>query len=203
MGTQNPVYNFTGLTGLGDMTVAFGGYFDGQTAGGGYPVTLTDPTPNSPLALSTNNDSKVYTAMDGAMPTQPVLSGTPLYNGPISVWFSQAVAGVGLIGGYFDGAHSTSIEAYDATGNSLGIVSNTHLGPEFFGLADSTGANVIKGISFYITGNEPAGFDIDNLTFGAASVIIDPGVDHKVPEPSTMLLFVSGLLGLAAFRKKF
>ncbi|MCK9418397.1 MAG: PEP-CTERM sorting domain-containing protein [Nitrospirae bacterium] len=202
-GTVNPVYNYTGLTGLGNVTVAFGGYFDGQAQGGGFPVTLTDPTPNSPLTLSANNDSITFIQNDGSNPSSPVLSGTPIFNGPISVWFSVPVAGVGLDGGYFDNMNSTTIEAYDAMGNSLGTITNSQIGIEFFGLADITGANVIKGISFYITGPEDAGFAIDNLTFGAASVIVDPGVNHNVPEPSAMLLFASGMLGLAAFRKKF
>jgi hypothetical protein len=134
---------------------------------------------------------------DGASPTTPVLSGNPIFNGPISVLFSTPVAGVGLTGGYFDALFSTTIEAYDALGNSLGSITNSQLGFEFYGLADDSGMNVIKGISFYITGSEPAGFEIDNLTFGAAGAIVP-----EIPEPSTLLLTAFGLLGLAVLRFK-
>jgi hypothetical protein len=61
-------------------------------------------------------------------------------------------------------------------------------------LADSTGANVIKGVSFYITGDEPNGFEIDNVTFGAASVLANVGRAAPVL-PS--LMSVSGLVAAA------
>jgi hypothetical protein len=195
--TVNPVYNFTGLPGLGNVTVSFGGYFVGQAAGGGYPVTLTDTTPTGPLALDVNapNTVTVYDGAPGA--TSPVLSGTPTFNGPISVLFSVPVAGVGLKGGYFDALNSTTIEAYDGNGISLGSITNTVTGFEFYGLVDSSGTNAISGISFYITGNEPAGFEIDNLTFGSGSAF------NPIPEPGTMLLVGTGLVGLAGFRRRF
>jgi hypothetical protein len=119
------------------------------------------------------------------------LSGTPQFNGPISVLFSTPVAGVGLKGGFFDAIGATSITAFDANGGVLGSIVNSALGFEFYGLADASGNNVISGISFYITGNEPAGFEIDNLTFGAKEAI-----NPQVPEPGTMLLLASGAVGL-------
>jgi len=126
-----------------------------------------------------------------------VLSGSPTFNGPIAVLFSAPVAGVGLKGGFFDAVHSTTIEAYDSTGASLGSITNSVTGFEFYGLADSTGDNVIRGISFYITGNEPAGFEIDNLTFGAADVI-----NVGVPEPGSCALLAAGLVGFGFLRRR-
>jgi hypothetical protein len=201
LGTVNPVFNFTGVPTLGNVTVSFGGNFVGQAAGVGFPVTLTDHFPTGPLSLdaSSPNTSTVNDGAPGA--TSPVLSGTPLFNGPISLLFSVPVAGVGLKGGFFDAANSTTIEAYDANGNVLGSITNTTTGFEFYGLADSSGGSVIKGISFFITGNEPAGFQIDDVTFGAADAIIP----SPVPEPTTMLLFgstVAGLLAAARRRKR-
>lgn len=194
LGTVNPVYNFMGLTGLGDVTVSFAGFFLGQAATGGFPVTLSDSSPTGPLALDPASTATVTVNDAAPGATSPVLSGTPTFNGPISVLFSVPVAGVGLKGGFFDTIGATTIEAYDAAGNTLGSIVNTVTGFEFFGLADSTGANVIKGISFFITGNEPAGFQIDNLTFGAAAAIV------QAPEPSALLLLALGIAAFAAFR---
>lgn len=198
LGTQNPVYNFTGLTGLGDVTVSFGGNFLGQTATGGSVSTLNPHTPTlgQPLALDPTAPV-TFTANDGASDSNPILSGTPLFNGPISVLFSVPVAGVGLKGGYFNTIGATSIEAYDSLGNVLGSITNSVLGFEFYGLVDSTGLNVISGISFFITGDEPAGFAIDNVTFGAAG-----GGGVVVPLPPSILFLASGLGGLGLFARR-
>lgn len=196
LGTVNPVYSFPGLAGIGDETVSFAGTFNGQTTTGTSVVTLANPQPSNPLSLNFNGPQTI-TANDSSSDTSPVLSGTPTFNGPISVLFSAPVAGVGLKGGFFNALNATTIQAFDAAGASLGSITNSQLGFEFYGLADSTGANVIKGISFYITGNEPAGFEIDNLTFGAAGVI---NRAPTIPEPSTILMLASGLAGVAGFR---
>lgn len=190
LGTVNPTYLVSTVS-LGSVTVSFAGFFAGQTVTAGNPATLSDTTPTGPLALDTSSNPAFITD-DGANPTSPVLSGTPIFNGPIAVLFSTPVAAVGLDGGFFNALGATSIEAFGTDGASLGIVSNTVEGIEFFGLADSSGANAIQGISFYITGDEPAGFAIDNLTFGSAREI------NVIPETGNMtavgLLVASALV---------
>jgi len=119
----------------------------------------------------------------------------PTFNSPISIFFSEPVAAVGLDGGFFDAVGSTTIEAYDSNGNSLGTITNTQTNIEFYGLFDSGGSN-ISGISFYITGNEPAGFAIDNVTFGTADVVVG------TPEPASLALFGLGLAALGAARRR-
>lgn len=167
LGTQNPSQTFNAIPGLGNVTVRFAGTFEGQQAVGG---SLNPHQPTGPLSLNLNGPA-AFTAQDGSSDTSPVLSGTPRFDGPISVEFSVPVAAVGLKAGYFDRLQSTTIEAYAADGRSLGVIKNSRLGFEFYGLADSDGGNVIKGISIYITGNESAGFEIDNLTFGASGMV--------------------------------
>jgi hypothetical protein len=174
--------------------VTFAGSFVGQTITGGSVKTLTG-LPTGPLTLGAGD---TFITTDGANPTSPVLSGTPTFNGPISVLFSVPVAAVGLAGGFFDNINSTSITAFDANGAVLGTITNSQTGIEFYGLADSSGAAVIKGISFYITGAEAAGFAIDNLTFGGAEVIVG-----RVPDAGSTFLFFSAVLGaMVAFRRR-
>jgi hypothetical protein len=201
LGTINPTYSFPAVPGLGDVTVSFGGYFVGQSQGGA-PPTLLDSTPDNPLALDPAAP-EVFTVDDAANPGSPVLSGTPIFAGTIAVLFSTPVAGVGLQAGYFDAVGSTTIEAYDGAGNSLGTIVNGQLGLEFYGLADSTGQNIISGISFYITGEEPAGYAINDVTFGAGDVIVPvtPG-PVVIPAPAALILAAlgSGLAGLARRR---
>lgn len=196
VGTINPVVNFVALPGLGDITVSFAGAFIGQSVTGAFPTTISGQ-PMGPLAL--DPATQVIVANDSAPgATAPILSGVPTYNGPVSVHFSKPVAGVGLKGGYFDALAGTTIEAFNASGQSLGSLTNSTLAFEFYGLADSTGQNVISGISFYITGNEPAGFAIDNLTFGAAAEVVIP----SVPEPGLPLMLLAGGVVVGAVSRR-
>lgn len=182
LGTVNPSLTVAAGS-LGNVTVSFAGAFVGQTVSAGFPATLTDTSPTGPLTLDAA--TKVFTSNDSAPgATSPVLSGTPTFNGPISVLFSTGVAAVGLKGGFFDAVGSTSITAFDANGTALGTVLNSQTGFEFFGLAESSGQNLIRGISFYITGSESFGFGIDNLTFGAAEVV--PELPQAVPVPAAV-----------------
>ncbi|NJL73456.1 MAG: Ig-like domain-containing protein [Candidatus Competibacteraceae bacterium] len=133
-------------------------------------ATLDDTTPDGPLTLSPDGPDTLITN-DGAVPTSPVLSGTDLaglqlFSGPIAIRFDTPVAAVGLQGGFFDVAGSTTIEAFRSDGSSLGRVVNSSIGNEFFGLSTTSGTAEIAGLSFYTTSAEPAGFSIDNVTFG-------------------------------------
>jgi hypothetical protein len=186
--TQNPTYSFNNTPLIGDITVRFGGVFEGQQATSGFPVTIDPHNPSSPLRLDADGPS-VSIKNDSASNSNPVLSGHPTFNGPISVAFSKPVASVGLKGGYFDTVGSTTIEAYDSSGRSLGSITNSVTGFEFYGLTTDTGRNEISGISFFITGDEPAGFAIDNLTFGGLSVTAPP----KPTKPDARFQYVMGI----------
>jgi len=191
-GQQNPVYNYDlDMDAVYDFSVSFGGYFLG---GLGTPTVGADLAldPEAPYTFVTN---------DGATPDypEPTLSGYPTFNGPIAILFSQDVAAVGLEAGYFNAIGGTSIAAYDRQGNLLGQIANAELGFEFFGLGDSTGDAVIAGIQFWITGAEPAGYEIDDVVFAFDAGGYNP---PSVPEPATMFLLGTGLLGMAAIRRK-
>lgn len=170
LGTENPSRVFENIPDLGTVEISFGTNFVGQVRTGNSVVTLSDSDPDGPLEFDTSSPA-VFTTNDGASDTSPVLSGSPTFNGPISILFSQPVGAVGLRGGFFDAVGSTTIEAYDSDGNSLGSIVNSTTGFEFFGLATTTGENVISGVSFFITGNEVSGFEIDDVTFGTIDVV--------------------------------
>ena len=194
LNTVNPVYTFTGVQDLGTITVSFAGAVTGQMVTGSSVRTLTG-NPSGPLSLNTSVLTTITT--DGAQPTSPILSGDPTFNGPIVMLFSQPVAAVALDGGYFNAIGATSITGYRADGSVLGSFVNSQIGIETYGFADASGANVISGLAFYITGNEPFGFDIDNVRFGSRSVVV--GI---APEPSTIALFAAGVLALGAATRR-
>ena len=208
-GTTNPVYAPSMYGGgAGAPTVTFGGYFTGQSLGttnpggcpGGAAVTgCVLGSPTGPLTLDPNSPQTFITG-DGAMPTSPVLSGSPTFNGPISIEFSTPQSGVGLIGGSFDAANSTGITAYDINGNVIGTVTNSETGDEFLGLVTSDGSATIAGLQFHLVGDEPAGFDVDNIRFGTGNEVIIPG--GVTPEPTSLVLLGTGLLSVPAMLRR-
>jgi hypothetical protein len=123
------------------------------------------------------------TASDVASDSNPILEGHSGLFGNVSISFSTPVAAVGFKAGSFETANSTTIEAFDANGNSLGNVRNTAPSGgsdpfELFSISDSSGGDVIKSITISITGTEPSGFEIDNVSFqiktGSLGVTLNP-----------------------------
>ena len=192
LGTVNPTYvaaDYGG--GAGAPTVTFKGFFQGQSLGLAAPpcpvgAALTGcvlGSPSNPLSLAAASPNTTIVT-DVSTPSTPVLSGSPTFNGPIAVLFSTDLAAVGLAGGFFDAPASTSITAYRRDGSLLGSVTNLATGIEFLGLRTTSGANEIAGLLFSLAGNEPFGFDIDNLRFGTNAQIAAPVPDIKIPIPT-------------------
>ncbi len=176
VGTKNPVYrphNYGRKD--GGVSVIFGSYFDGQHLGnrsqcphGANPDGCVVGKPNTPLRLA-RNALPTFIARDGSNPNSPSLSGSPQFNGPITMVFDKDVAGVGLAGGFFNASRSTAIQAFDRVGNLIGGVKNLHEGMEYLALVTEDGQNAIAGLQFSLVGAEPAGYAIDDLTFALAS----------------------------------
>jgi hypothetical protein len=196
-GTTNPSYSFTSVPGLGNVQVSFGGLFLGQMASGVFPVTLSDSSPDAPLTLATGGPAATVSG-DGTAGPGHVLSGTPLFHGVVSAQFSQPVAAFGLMGGWFNTVGSTTLQAYGADGSVLGSLTNTAEGYQFLGLADAAGDAVISGFSVFITGTEPFGFGIDDVTFAGP----EGPVTAETPEPSALALLACGAAGALAWRRR-
>ncbi len=205
LGSIDPVYTPSQYGGGATApTVSFGGAFTGQTVGqapfpaGATTTGVVNGTPTGSLSLNANSPS-TFIANDVSNPTgSPVLSGSPRFNGPVSILFSSDVAGVGLDGGLFDAIGSTAITAFARNGTNLGSVTNSATGLEFLGLVTSDGTNQIAGLQFSLVGAEPGGFAIDNLRFGVAGQVTVPGGGPTVPEPLTIVGTLVG--GAAALR---
>lgn len=187
----NPTYTINHPD-LGSIQVSTRGCFYGQAVGNtpqlwtNTALTLVDDTPTvgSPLTLDANAANVFETGFG--------LSGTPIYNGPVSILFSKPIAAVGFFVAGLNAIGATVVQAYDSNGNSLGIVADDNPVPgwlgtptsgiykdEFFGLATADGSSRIAGISVYMTGNELFGFSVDRLTLGSkdslnAGVLVTP-----------------------------
>ncbi len=206
-GTTNPTYTPSNYGGGSNAPIVnFGGTFQGQTVGvepfpdGAATTGVVNGNPTGSLALDSNSPETFITS-DGANPTSPVLSGSPTFNGPISILFDRDIAGVGLDGGYFDAIAGTAIKAFARDGSLLGSVVNQGKGIEFLGLVTDDGQNRIAGLQFSLVGDEPAGFAIDNLRFGRAGQVKTP--DQPVPEPFTIIgSLAAGGIGVALRRKQ-
>ncbi len=175
-GARNPFYlpRDYGADASG-VKVTFGGFYVGQSLanarqcppGAGRTGCLSGK-PTAPLRLSGRAPTTLISP-DRSNPSSPSLSGWPRFNGPVSILFDKDVAGVGLVGGFFNEARSTAIQAYDRHGNLIGGVRNIRTGMEYMALVTEDGRDRIAGLQFSLVGPEPAGFGIDDLTFAFAS----------------------------------
>ena len=207
-GTINPVYTpevYGG--GANSPTVTFGGFFAGQSLSANAGVDCPGAaatgcvvgTPTGSLALDPASPGTSITG-DGAAPNSPVLSGSPLFDGPIALLFSQDQFGVGFDAGFFDNIASTGITAFARDGSLLGTVSNIGLGIEFLGLVSANAD--IAGVFLDLVGTENAGFAIDIIRFGVRGQVIDP-IDPMPPIPLPAgLPLLAGALGLLAFARR-
>lgn len=216
LATGNPSYtpaNYGG--GPASPSVSFRGFFAGQSLGA--PATCPPGaavsgcvigTATSPLTLAPASPSTSIVS-DGSNPTSPVLSGSPLFNGPIAILFSSNQAAVGLSGGFFDSVGSTAITAFRRDGTVIGSISNTITGIEFLGLATADNSETIAGLLFSLVGAESAGFAIDNLRFGTAGQVVIPGapvapvLPIPINNPTALfaLILAMGLLSVVVIRR--
>lgn len=127
--------------------------------------------------------SEPFITGDGANPTSPVLSGSPLFEGDITGTFvipgteiPTVVESFTLDAGYFNELNSTRIEWFNPDGEKLGQVTNSIFGIERFTI---TGGNIASW-KIGIIATETAGYAIDNVSFtpvGPSIVFREKGDD--------------------------
>jgi len=207
LGVSNPFYTPATYGGAADSpNVTFDGWFSGQSLSAnpaddcpGSAATacvVGNPTGGNLTLDATSPDTFITT--DGSNPTSPVLSGSPKFDGPIAILFSEDQLGVGFDGGYFNAVGSTAITAFARDGSLIGSVSNTGEGIEFLGLVTDDNTPQIAGVFLDLVGSEPYGFAVDNIRFGKEGQVRVP----NVPEPQGVAIFLLGLAVLLAARKR-
>ena len=189
--TANPVYLISGSP-FDGLFIGFGSYFDGQTLDGGFPYSLIGSTaPGKPLSLVIDPDAYALIADDAAFGSSPIMTAGPAnFNEPLAILFSVPVPAVQFTLGSLEAIGATTIEAYDANGNSLGSLVNPGTGLWTLGLTDPGGAD-IAGISIF--SSDLGGFAIDNLT-------VAQGFD--LPEPASVLLLAVGAIAIGVSRRR-
>ena len=126
-----------------------------------------------------------FISQDGANPTSPVLSGSPLFQGSIEGVFVNpdepsvpvVIESLSLDAGFFDALRSTRIEWFDPDGEKLGQQANSIFGIENFTIS---GGNIAHW-KIAIFEDEPAGYAIDNVSITPAttSVLFREKTDGK------------------------
>ena len=190
IGSINPIM-YPGAYGAppDGVTVGFGGFFEGQSIGtratcpqGAAVTGCVVGTPLAPLRLAMSAPATAI-RQDRANPRSPALSGTPLFNGPVSFVFDRDIAGVGLAGGFFDVRESTAIRAFDRQGRLIGGVRNLNTGMDYMALVTEDGTDRIAGVQFSLVGAESAGFAIDDVSFARSGNLVRDNIQGLKPAP--------------------
>ena len=196
---------FPGVVYNGILTsdgVQFGKYFAGQTLSTNGPPsdpndTLSN-TASNPLTLQVggaNNNLSVGTDYG----TNNLVGCGPLGcmdpngygEGSIAMVFPHLISQFG-IETYFGDGGTAVVQFFRQDGSLIEAVTVGTPGTNFFGFSRDGGIADIAGIAVWTT--DPGGLEYDNLRFD--------GGNSTVPEPGSIALFGSGILGLSAVLRR-
>ena len=124
-------------------------------------------------------------ALDGAMPTEPVLSPNPVYAGDFGMQFTTPVTEVEFTSGYWNEIRTGIINVWSPSAFLLAGLSNTVIGVEQISISGL--GNI--GWIYFNSLHDIAGADIDNLGF------------TPIPAPGAILLGSIGV-GLVGWLRR-
>jgi hypothetical protein len=158
-----------------DTTITFSEFL------GGVPITDAYKDEGILFSGSGAGDEPFITG-DGANPTSPVLSGSPLFSGPIVGKFvlpgttsPTTVNSFSLDVGYINSPNSVAISAFGLGGALLKRVSASQAGINHI----TVNAGGIASFRVEAVGNEPAGFAIDNVSFRRGGIAFSGSLKVK------------------------
>ncbi|MBM4329804.1 MAG: PEP-CTERM sorting domain-containing protein [Deltaproteobacteria bacterium] len=185
----------------------FGERFVGQTLLTSGDFDILSGSPTGPLSLAAgapNQNLNVFLATSGGITSQ-VLAGLgpkeypnfkAIGEGSIAVLFhyDQSDFGFRILGGNEGDAY---LSFFRRDGSLIQDITLSGLSNStFYGFQREGGIKDIGGISIYNT--DPGGIAFDSFIDD-----VPAGAGQSAPEPATLILLGSGLLGLAGFRRKF
>jgi len=107
---------------------------------------------------------------DSANPGSPVLSGVPIFSGPLAGVFDEPQSEFEFEAGFFDTLNSTTVIVYAEDGTALQSTSNIRLGLEVFAFRTANDEKIIKGFEFLVSPLEQSGAAIDDFVFSGGSL---------------------------------
>ncbi len=174
-----------------------------------YSVDFTGALANTAITFAFREDPAFITFTGASVVDLTTSSGNLLANanfatGDLTGWTYANVYGAtfgGVVAGstgnyyWYDGA----VQAYDAISQTLATNPGAVYQISFYAWDDG-GLTTFSDLSTNGDVTDTGGNGADILAYAQAGL---PPAGNTVPEPCTMLLLGSGLVGLIAFRKKF